>query len=124
MRFAILNTIEWGNCRAVAAGQLSEEEAMESLTGCAWLFRVEAEVENVEEAARDAVKTYFASQEGLQVIEREGIEALTWEEAILWVPDEIWKRHGLEPIRHPDVERVILDADEDVRKGSGGAILP
>ncbi len=120
MRFAILNTIEWGNCRAVAAGQLSEEEAMESLTGCAWLFRVEAEVESVEEAAREAVRAYFSSEEGRRVIEREELAALTWEEAILWLPDEIWKRHGLEPIRHPDIERVILDADEDLREGGQG----
>jgi hypothetical protein len=30
------------------------------------------------------------------------------------VPDEVWQRHGLTALRHPEVERVLLDEDEDL----------
>ncbi|CAN5695051.1 hypothetical protein BH23GEM7_BH23GEM7_25940 [soil metagenome] len=121
-RYAILNTVEWEGCRALAAGQLREEEVMQRLSGCAWLFRVEDGTGEVEEAARSAVREFFSGEEGRHLLEREQLEALTWAEAILWMPDEVWKRHGLQPIRHPDVERIILDADEDLAAGAEEAV--
>ena len=113
-RFAILNTVDWEGCRSLAAGELTEIEVMKRLNGCAWLFRVHDGVESIEEAARDAVAAFFTSDEGRQIRAREEIARLTWEEAVVWLPDEIWLRHGLEPIRHPEVERVLLQAHEDL----------
>lgn len=115
-RYAILNTVEWESCRALASGELSDEEVMERLSGCAWLFRIEDGVDDVGEAARRAVREHFSSAEGRRALaleEEEGAQ-LRWETAMRWLPDESWQRHGLVPIRHPDVERVILDAGEEL----------
>lgn len=112
-RFAILNTVDWTACRDLACGHTTEEKAMHRLTGCVWLFRVEARVESVAEAARDAVREHFSSAEGRRHLGTE--EELGWEEAMRWVPDPVWARHGLEPLRHPEVERVLLDGEEDLR---------
>jgi hypothetical protein len=113
-RYAILNTVDWQGCQALSAGQVPEEQVMERLSGCAWLFRVRDGVECVEDAARAAVGSFFASEEGRRVAQDEGFEQLKWEDAISWVSDEAWAEFGLERIRHPDVERVLLDAAEDL----------
>lgn len=118
-RYTIFNTVDWDGCRSLAAGAMNEEEVMERLTGCAWLFRVRDGLDDAEEAAREAVSEFFASDEGWRIRKREGLERLTWEEAVAWVPDETWKRYGLEPIRHPEVERVLLRAGEDLRTMDG-----
>lgn len=118
-RFAILNTVDWEGCRALAGGERSEEEVMQSLTGCAWLFRVRDGVGELEETVRQAVREYFASAEGRRVIECESLDPLTWTEAIAWMPDEAWERHDLELLRHPDVERVIVSAQENLQEEIG-----
>jgi hypothetical protein len=123
-RYAILNTVDWEGCRSLSAGRLSEEQVMERLSGCAWLFRVRDGVDSVEDAARDAVRRFFSSEEGMRIARDETLERLSWEDAMAWVADEVWASVGLERIRHPDVERVILDSAEDllpdaVAKGSG-----
>lgn len=114
-RYAILNMVDAEGCRALASGKLTEEDALSRLTGCVWLFRVSAEVDDVEMAARDAVREYFSSEEGRRTLQDEDLTSLTWAAAISWVPDEVWARFGLEPIGHPDVERVLLDSEEDLR---------
>ncbi|MBA4159055.1 MAG: hypothetical protein H0X65_16490 [Gemmatimonadetes bacterium] len=114
-RYAIFNTVDWDGCRSLAAGAMNEEEVMERLTGCAWLFRIRDGLDNAEEAAREAVSDFFASAEGGRIRERERMQRLTWEEVMAWVPEETWKRHGLEPIRHPEVERVLLQAGEELK---------
>jgi hypothetical protein len=113
-RYAILNTVDWQGCRSLASGEVAEEEVMQRLTGCAWLFRVSDGVDSVEDAARAAVRSFFSSTEGRNVARREEVRALSWAEAMAWVTDEVWERHGLEPICHPEFERVILDAAEDL----------
>lgn len=119
MRYVILNTVDWAACREVAGGRVPEDEAMRRLSGCAWLFRVEARVDDAAEAARDAVRDYFRSDPGRQARRSEGDEPLTWERAMSWVPDEIWARYGLEAIRHPDVERVVLNGSEELDANEG-----
>jgi hypothetical protein len=119
-RYAILNTIDWDGCRRLADGALEEEEVMQRLTGCAWLFRVDDGVESVEEAARAVVSDFLASEGGRRVLASEETEFLSWEDAIGWISDEQWAAAGLEPIRHPDVERVVVDAGERL----GPARLP
>jgi hypothetical protein len=113
-RYAILNSLDWSACGELAAGRVSEAEAASRLSGCTWLFRVEPRVGDVEEAARDAVQDFYRSAEGRRARQDEGSERLGWEEALAWVPDEVWARHGLEPVRHPEVERVLVDAAEDL----------
>lgn len=81
--------------------------------GCAWLFSAGAEVEDAEEALRRAVTEFFGSEDGQAVAEGESAARLGWCEAIPWIPDEVWERHGLTVFRHPDVERILLDAEED-----------
>ena len=90
--------------------------------GCAWLFSAAARVDDPEEAVRAAVREYFATAEGAQVRESEGMERLSWCEAIRWVPDDVWERHGLDIFRHPDVERIILDEEEDLAEEVIGAV--
>jgi hypothetical protein len=82
--------------------------------GCAWLFSAEAVVDDAEAALRDAVMAFFGSDEGRRVREGEELVSLSWEEAIPWVPDRVWREHGLTAIRHPEVERILLDRDEDL----------
>lgn len=108
-RFAILNTTPHPPpaARTPRAGEAEP-------CGCVWLFRVEPRVDDVREAARDAVLAFFTTEAGRRVREGEQLASLRWEDAVGWVPDEVWARHGLEPLRHPDVERVMLDGEEDL----------
>lgn len=117
MRFLILNTVDWEACRGLADGKLREDVAARRIQGCTWLFRAGARVDDPEEALRDAVRDFFSSEEGLRVLQGEDLRPLSWEAAIPWVPDEVWERHGLEAIRHPEVERVVLDGNEDLAEG-------
>lgn len=114
MRFLIVNTVDWDACRGLTDGTLREEEAVRRVQGCTWLFRASAAVDDPEEAMRDAVREFFASEEGRRVLKGEDLARLDWEAAIPWVPDEVWDRFGLEAIRHPEVQRVILDGSEDL----------
>jgi hypothetical protein len=121
-RYAILNTVDWEGCRSLASGAISDDQVMRNLTGCAWLFRVEDGVQSVEEAAREVVLNFVASEEGSALLHREGVSRPTWSDVVPWIPDEQWARVGLEPVCHPDVERVILDASEElptVRRAGG-----
>lgn len=87
--------------------------------GCAWLFRAAATVDDPEEALRAGVREFFASSEGRRVRQREEMERIEWCEVIAWVPDAVWERHGLTLFRHPEVERIILDAEEDLAEELG-----
>lgn len=113
-RFAIFNTVDWDACTGMGNSALSERELVDRLSGCAWLFRVEPEVEDVAQAVREAAREFFATDDGLRVLRSEDITSLRWEDAIPWVSDEAWGRHGLELLRHPEVERVMVDADENL----------
>jgi hypothetical protein len=113
-RFAILNTVDWDACAGIGTRGLGRRELVDRLSGCAWLFSVEAEVEDVAEAAREAVQEFFSTDEGRKILRSEEITRLGWEEAIPWVSDEVWASRGLELLRHPDVQRVVVDADEEL----------
>jgi hypothetical protein len=89
-------------------------DAADVETGCAWLFSADARVDDPEDAMRAAVSEYFTTVGGRRVRESEGMDRVGWCEAILWVPEEIWQRHGLTVFRHPDVERIILNDQEDL----------
>jgi hypothetical protein len=114
MRFVILSTLDWSACRDLAAGRMSEEEAGRRMTGCCWLLRAEASVDDPEEALREAAREFFASEEGRTVLDREEEGSPSWEAALRWIPDETWSRFGLEVVRHPDVQRVVLDRGENL----------
>jgi hypothetical protein len=96
--------------------------------GCAWLFRAEPGVDDPEEALRASVREFFESSEGRRVLQQEGMDRIEWCEAIAWIPDAVWERHGLALFRHPEVERIIVDAEEDLaeelRGGATGAGRP
>lgn len=83
-------------------------------TDCAWLFSASPEVEDAEEALRTAIAEFFGSAAGREASEAESGGPLGWCEAIRWIPDEVWGRHGLTVFRHPDVERILLDRDENL----------
>lgn len=128
MRFLIVNTVDWDACRGLSEGTLRDDEAVRRIQGCTWLFRASAAVDDPEEALRDAVRAFFSSEEGRRVLKGEDLPRLEWEAAIPWVPDEVWARFGLEAIRHPDVQRVVLDGSEDLteslRPGVSGSSTP
>jgi hypothetical protein len=112
-RFFIVNTVDW----AASAGdgpELTRRAPQGQCTGCAWLFRAAPEIDDVESALRAAVTEFFAGAEGGRIREREEMAELRWEEAIPWVPDEAWAAHGLTVLRHPEVERLLLDREEDL----------
>jgi hypothetical protein len=111
-RYAILNTVDWEGCRSLGQGEVTDEQVMENLTGCVWLFRVDDGVESVEEAAREAAQAFLASEAGRTLLGREEVSHPSWTDVVRWLSDAEWARVGMQPIRHPDVERVILDAAE------------
>jgi hypothetical protein len=113
-RFFIVNTVAWGGARNAREHELTYGDRAGQCTGCAWLFTASAGVDDVEAALREAVLDHFASGAGRRLRETEALTPLTWEEAIPWVPDEVWRRHGLTALRHPEVERVLLDEEEDL----------
>lgn len=119
MKFVIVNTIDREACQGLAAGKLQEQEAVRRLSGCCWLIRASADVDDCEEALRDAIHDYLSSDAGRALLREEEIRSVTWAAVIPWVPDETWARFGLEVIRHPDVERVVLDASEDLAESLG-----
>lgn len=98
-----------------------QDDSEQPDAGCAWLFSAAPRVDDPEEAVRAAVREYFATPEGERVRAGEGRERWGWCEAIGWVPDGIWERHGLSIFRHPDVERIILDEEEDLAEELTGA---
>jgi hypothetical protein len=89
-------------------------EAAPAGAGCAWLFAAAAEVEDPETALRRAVTEFFRSPQGERIRRGEELTKLGWCDAIPWVPDETWARHGLTAFRHPEVERILLDEQEDL----------
>ena len=82
--------------------------------GCTWLISAEQRVDDAEEALRAAVREFVTSEAGQRVRQGEGSEMFGWCDALAWIPDEVWEAHGLSVFRHPDVERIILDAEEDL----------
>lgn len=110
-RFVIVGTADSGGSGTDPfASRAGEPERV----GCAWLFEATARVEDVERALRAAIAEYFRSGEGARVRRGEGLERIGWCDAIPWIPDELWERHGLRVFRHPDVERILLDEEEDL----------
>ena len=113
-RFFIVNTVSWRGARDPREHELTYGDRSGQCTGCAWLFTASSAVDDVEAALRAAVLEHFGSAAGRTLREREALTPFTWGEAIPWVPDEVWKRHGLTALRHPDVERILLDEEEDL----------
>ena len=113
-RFFIVNTVSWRGGQEPPAGELTDSDRRGQCTGCAWLFSAAPGVDDAEAALRAAVIDYFGSAVGRRLRQTEGLTPLTWEEAIPWVPDELWRRHGLTALRHPEVERLLLDEEEDL----------
>ena len=123
-RFFIVNTVDWS--RVPDGGQdLTGASPEGQCTGCAWLFRAGPEVDDLESALRAAVSELFSGPEGRRIRGGEELETLRWEEAIPWIPDEAWSAQGLTILRHPEVERLLLDREEDLledeREGSSTA---
>lgn len=123
-RFFIVNTVAWGGAREPRASELTYGDRSGQCTDCAWLFIASPGVDDVEAALREAVLEHFGSATGRRLRETEALTPLTWEEAIPWVPDEVWQRHGLTALRHPEVERVLLDQEEDLADELGPAAMP
>ena len=121
-RFFIVNTVSWGGAREPGERELTYGARSGQCTGCAWLFTASPGVDDVEAALREAVLEHFGSAAGRRLRETEALTPLTWEEAIPWVPDEVWRRHGLTALRHPEVERVLLDEEEDLAEELGSAV--
>ena len=93
---------------------LPRDEGRQAPIDCAWLFEAAASVDDPESTMRAAVAEFFSGEEGSRVRAREGLVHLRWCDVIPWIPDEIWERHGLTVFRHPDVERILLDSEEDL----------
>lgn len=101
--------------------EITRGEVSAATTGCAWLFSATPRVDDPESALRTAVQEYFSSAEGRRVRDSEQLEHLGWCDAIPWIPDDVWERHGLTVFRHPDVERILLDEEEDLAEELSGA---
>ena len=112
-RFFIVNTVASPR-DADGTEDLTGAPLEGQCTGCAWLFRAEARIDDPEAALRGAVTAYFGSPRGRGIIEGERLSSLRWEDAIPWVPDEVWEEHGLAILGHPEVERLLVDAGEDL----------
>ena len=52
------------------------------------------EVFDIEKAFRDAVKEFLSTEEGQRIVNYNGGD-FNWGDAVLNIPDEIWKNHGL-----------------------------
>ncbi len=76
-------------------------------------FNVEDDVDNVEQALRDAVNEFLSTDFGAKVIIQNNGH-FNWGDAILYVPEFIWSKHGLHSIRHEESVDIIVDHDEEL----------
>ena len=71
---------------------------------------------NPEQTLRDAIRAYLLTEEGKASI-KESSEDFNWGDAVLYVPDEFWNKHGIKEISegesvilsHP----IIINVDQD-----------
>ena len=75
------------------------------------LFFVSQQVEDVEAALRAAVEEFLTTPEGREAVE-DTHHDFNWGDAIVYVPDEIWGKHGLKLLGEPNYETVFVDQDE------------
>lgn len=73
-------------------------------------FEVEDFVENPERAIRDAVKEFLDTDEGKKALSYT-CHDFNWGDAVVYVPEEIWKKHGLRFRTVKSVD-VVVDQDE------------
>ena len=57
--------------------------------------------ENPEQSFRNAIADYLASEVGKNAI-KETSEDFNWGDAFMYIPTEIWKKHGITPINEGD----------------------
>lgn len=68
---------------------------------------------NAEQAMRDAVQEYLETSEAKKILEYNNYD-FNWGDAILNLPDEIWNKHGLHPIKNNAVITVNVNHDENM----------
>ena len=75
------------------------------------LFHVGADVQDVEAALRAAVEEFLSTPAGRQAIEETNYD-FNWGDAIVYVPAEIWAKHGLKLLDTPAYDTVYVNQDE------------
>ena len=114
-RFVIINTlVSTVRESRLFSDVVARGERRDVPVDCAWLVEAVAAVDDPESAMRAAIAEFFSGEEGARVRAGEGLDRLRWCDAIPWIPDEVWERHGLTVFRYPEVERILLDSEEDL----------
>jgi len=98
--------------RIVAIVRLQREEELCGLD----LFLADDEVTDPAQAARDAVTEFLATDFGKSLLTPEGTRqsaGFTWGKAMVYVPEEIWRKHGLLwPVDGQQAVVIVVDEDE------------
>jgi len=95
--------------RIVAIVRLQHEEELIGLD----LFLADDEVTDPAQAARDAVAEFLATDEGKKIVER--TIDFDWGHAMVYVPEDIWRKHGLLwPVDGQQAVVVVVDQDESL----------
>lgn len=82
-------------------------------------FIIADNVQNPEQALREAVAEFLASDAGKEEIER-SCHDFNWGDAVMAVPDAIWEKHGLSLCRENIAVDVLVDQDEVLCQGELG----
>lgn len=72
-------------------------------------FIVDDSVKNPEQALRDAVKEFLATDEGKKANEY-ACNDFNWGDAVVYVPEEVWAKHGL---KFRDMKSVDIKVYQD-----------
>lgn len=73
-------------------------------------FEVEDGVKDPEQALRDAVKQFLKTEEGKKMIEYSAGD-FNWGDAVMSVPNEVWKAHGLTMVE-TGIQDIVVNQDE------------
>lgn len=72
-------------------------------------FQVDDSVTNPELALRNAVQEFLATEEGKKALEYT-TKDFNWGDAVVYVPEEIWAKHGL---KFQEVKSVDIKVNQD-----------
>lgn len=76
-----------------------------------WINHFIVSSDNPEQKLRDAVKEYLQTDDGKKMIEATSYD-FNWGDAINYVPDEIWEKHGVKPVYESQAVTITVDQDE------------
>lgn len=75
------------------------------------LLEVDDSIKDAETAIRTAIKEFLSTPDGMDAMV-DSCDDFNWGDAIMYVPDEIWAKHGLRIIPEPMYVSIYVSQDE------------